>query len=259
MDCPVGCGSPTCKTRYCHSCLNRVYRQETTNNRRDHPQQQSTTDPSPNNNSAKCPNCRSFFTLQSMVMDRTLQKQINDCTDTVTCPYKGCGKELRIGLLKSHEASCSYIRMRCRYSDWGCDWVGRKQDMDDHDEHECEFKGGLGKLVERFRQGDAQVGHRLQQHHMQIMGTSQMMALQSRQMMMMRGRNAGSVLDVMQMTYEVCLFPGRFGATKEMWNSLIREPAQYAVCNMMLMIPSLLLVFHVSGDVCFHDIVTMFI
>jgi len=236
MDDPVGCGS--CQHRVCQSCLHRVLREET-NNR----PPQSTDPPK----SAKCPHCRSFFTIQSIVLDKELKKEISDCTDTVTCPFQGCGTGLRIGLLKAHEAQCPFIRMRCRFADWGCEWVGRKKDIEDHDAHQCEFRGGLGKLVERFRQGDAQGDHILQQHHMQLSGAGQMLSLHSRQMMMIRGKNAGDLFQTLHLAYEASLFPGRFNATGEMWISLIgKEESRCIVCNILLLVPSLALIFNVS-------------
>lgn len=134
--------------------------------------------------------------MQSIVQDSGLRKEICDCKNTVMCPYRGCGTELQIRLLKSHEALlCPYVKMRCRFADWGCDWVGLRKFVDDHHAHQCEFRSGLGKLVERYRQSDAQTGHVLHHHHMQIAATSQMLALHSRQMMMSMNRNAGNVFD----------------------------------------------------------------
>jgi len=238
MDHPVRCGAPTCETRFCRSCLHRVLRQEVSN------RPPTSTDPP---NSAKCPHCRSFFTLESMKCDRDLKQRIDECTDTITCPFEGCGTELRIGLLKSHEATCPYIRMRCRYAGWGCDWIGCKKDVRDHETNCCEFRGGLGNLVERVRQGDAKALHVLQQHHMQIFATSQMLSLHSRQLMMMRGRNVGDVGDVAALAYEVTLFPGRFSAMREIWSGMInQQDARCVVTNMLLLLPSLALVFHVS-------------
>lgn len=236
MDYPVGCGS--CQTRFCKECLQRVLRQSAVSNG-----SQSTDPP----NSAKCPHCRSFFTLQSITLDNELRKEICDCTETVTCPFRGCGAELRIGLLKAHEATCPYMRMRCRFADWGCDWVGQRKFIEDHDAHQCEFRGGLGKLVERYRQCDAHTGHVLHHHHMQIGASSQMLALHSRQMMLLRNKNAGNVVDVFQLAYEASLFPGRFCAMREMWISLIgQHDAQCLVCNIMLLTPSLILILKVS-------------
>lgn len=235
MNYPVGCGS--CQTRFCLGCLQRVLRQSGDNG------SQSTDPP----NSAKCPHCRSIFTPQSIVQDDKLRKEINDCTDTVTCPFRGCGAELRIGLLKAHEESCPYMRMRCRFADWGCDWVGQRKFTEDHDANQCEFRGGLGKLVERYRQCDAHTGHALHQHYLQIAATSQMLSLHSRQMMLIRNRNAGNVFDILQLAYEASLFPGRFCGMREVWMSLIgQHDAQCLGCNIMLFIPSMVLLLKVS-------------
>jgi len=242
MDEPVSCGQSTCETRFCQSCLRRVLRQEIDSR----PPSPSTDHPSPNN-SAKCPHCRSFFTLLSMITDWKLKKEIDECTDTITCPYQGCNKELPINQLKAHEATCPSIRMRCRFAPWGCTWIGKKSDLDHHNTHHCEFRQGLGKLVERVRQGDAKAGHVLQQHHMQIYATSQMLSLHSRQLMMMRGRNVGNVWDVLRLGYEVSLFPGRFSAMREVWSGMIhQQDARCVVCNVMLLVPSMALVLHVS-------------
>jgi len=236
MENPVGCGS--CDTRFCKSCLQRVLRQAID----DRPPQ--STDPP---NSAKCPHCRSFFSPRCVVADVDLRKEIADCTDTVTCPNEGCGTELPIGMLKAHEATCPYMRLRCRYADWGCEWVGRKRDMEDHDRNSCEFRCGLGQLVERFRQGDQRAASVLQQHHMQIAAQSQMLTLHSRQAMMMRERDPRSLLDVYRLAYEASFFPGRFVATRDMWSGMINgQERRCAVCNVLLVVPSLALMFHVS-------------
>lgn len=236
MDFPVGCSS--CRTRFCFSCMQRVLRQATSG------RSPRSTDPP---NAAKCPHCRSFFTLQSIVRDVALRKEISDCMATVTCPFKGCGAELRIGHIKAHEATCPYMRVRCRFANWGCDWIGQRKFVEDHDGHQCEFRGGLGKLVENYRQCDAHTAHILQHNTAQIAATNQMLLLHSRQMIMGRNKNAGNVFDVLQLAYEASLFPGRFCAMREVWISLTsQQDAQCLVCNMMLLVPSLALIFNVS-------------
>ena len=103
--------------------------------------------------------------------------------------------------------------------------------------------------MERVCYGDAKVGHVLQQHHMQIYATSQMLLLHLRQLMMMWGRNVGNVCDVLRLGYEVSLFPGWFLAMMEVWSGMInQQDARCGICNMMLLVPLLALVFHVSGS-----------
>ena len=92
-----------------------------------------------------------------------------------------------------------------------------------------------------------QTNHILNQHHMQLMASSQMMSLHSRQMILLRSKNAGSILDVLHMAYEACLFPGRFLAMKEVWAGMISQSdTRCLVFNTLLMIPSFLLIFNVS-------------
>ena len=64
---------------------------------------------------------------------------------------------------------------------------------------------------------------------------------------MMWGRNVGNVCDVLRLGYEVSLFPGRFSAMREVWSGMInQQDARCVVCNVMLLVPSMALVLHVS-------------
>eukprot|EP01082_Thalassiosira_pseudonana_P014470 g13004.t1 g13004 contig7:653564-654118(+) len=87
-------------------------------------------------------------------------------------------------------------------------------DLQHHEQHICEFKAGLGKLVEKFRQSEERSNHILQHHQMQLAASSRMMAMQSRQLMMIRARNAGNVFDSLELAYQACCFPGRLYASK---------------------------------------------
>ena len=234
MENPVGCGNTSCDSRFCNVCLKKVI-------------VNAAAQTLGNQLEAKCPHCRKVFTAQSIKEDKELQKEMDECTDTVKCQYSGCDTQLSLGIVKLHEATCPYQQLKCRYSDWGCEWVGRKKDYNDHEMHQCEFRGGLGKLLERYRQGEAHTNHILNQHHMQLMASSQMMNLHSRQMILLRTKNAGSIIDVIHMAYEACLFPGRFLAMKEVWAGMISQSdTRCLVFNTLLMIPSFLLIFNVS-------------
>jgi len=238
MENPVGCGNTSCDSRFCNVCLKKVI-------------VNAAAQTLGNQLEAKCPHCRKVFTAQSIKEDKELKKEMDECTDTVKCQYSGCDTQLSLGIVKLHEATCPYQQLKCRYSDWGCEWVGRRMDLNDHEMHQCEFRGGLGKLLERYRQGEAQTNHILNQHHMQLMASSQMMNLHSRQMILLRTKNAGSILDVLHMAYEACLFPGRFLAMKEVWAGMISQSdTRCLVFNTLLMIPSFLLIFNVSIMVC---------
>jgi len=235
MELPAGCGSPGCDARCCRACLARVLR-----DRRPRPG----TDPP---DAARCPHCRAPFTLESMTLDRALRERIETCAVPVSCPFAGCGHVTTAGRLRAHEATCPHVRLRCRYAEHGCDWTGARRDLAAHEERECDFRGGLGKLLERVRRGDAWSTHLLRQHHLQLHAASQMLALQSRQLMMARARNTGNVADVCQLSYEVCLYPGRFSAMREVWSGMINNAESRCVVNsVLLLLPSLLLVLRIS-------------
>jgi hypothetical protein len=248
MEDPFGCGNRTCSGRFCRPCLHRVLRQSViaTSNGASSTTPSSTDDPlvllPRGRNSARCPSCRSAYSSRSMSLDDDLRREIRDCEMTTTCPFRGCGATMRIGSLVEHERACPHVRLACRYADWGCDWIGMRKDVAEHDMTSCEFRGGLGKLTERFRQHDAYARMTMGRHSARIDAAESMIAMHSRRILEGRARNPWNVLDVLSLTYEACLFPGRSamrGAPRE---------ARCVVCNTLLLLPSLALAFNVSRD-----------
>lgn len=73
-----------------------------------------------------------------------------------------------------------------------------------------------------------------------------MVMFQSRYMLMVRGRNAGNVFDVLQLSYEVTCFPGRFSVCKELWGNMLSQGARSLACSILLLLPSLALILRVS-------------
>ena len=83
---------------------------------------------------------------------------------------------------------------------------------------------------------------------LKIAATSRLLAIQGRQMVMIRGRNAGNIFDVIQLAYEASCFPGRFAASKELWeNIVVQQGSRCLACNMLLLLPSFTLITHVSN------------
>ena len=120
MENPVGCGNTSCDSRFCDVCLKKVI-------------VNAAAQTLGNQLEAKCPHCRKVFTAQSIKEDKELKKEMDECTDTVKCQYSGCDTQLSIGIVKLHEATCPYQQLKCRYSDWGCEWIGRRMDLSDHE------------------------------------------------------------------------------------------------------------------------------
>ena len=248
---PFGCGNVSCTSRFCYPCLRRVLHQSSIGSSND------TSAASHQQLSVKCPNCRSPFTLQSIIADGDLRKAIDNCIDTVACSTRGCGISLRIGSIKSHEKSCPHVRLKCRYADWGCNWVGKRMDLIHHDTNVCEFRSmALGVLTERFRQSDAGLRNIVTQHHARIGAVSQMLTLHSRQLQMsarnqLGNRNPYNVFDVLYLAYEISLFPGRVCMTDGVFG--ISLDVRCVICNMLLLLPSLIL----SVKVAFRSLTTL--
>ena len=223
MDTPVGCGS--CQTRFCRPCLERVAKQGGAR--------------------PMCSHCRSPFTLESIQVDEALQEEMKNCMETVLCPFRGCGKKIPINAIKLHVVQCDHIKMKCKFSEWGCEWIGKKKDLEHHDNNECEFRNGMGRLVNAIREKTFSQAETI----VRMQGTSINQAVDSntRHMLMARGRNAGNIFDVLAMSYEAVCFPGRFAASKEIWGDMI-DPVQhttrdYAMTfNVLLVFPLILCV-----------------
>ena len=242
MEHPVGCGSSTCDARFCRDCLLRVLREGIAN------RPPGSSDP---DERARCPHCRSFFGRDTMRPDLAMQRRIGECTETVTCPFAGCGVSMPIGQLKEHEAGCGMMRMRCRYADWGCKWVGKRGDLPAHEADHCEFARGLGVLVERYRQSDAAHNNILHQHHLQLHATSQMLHMQGQRLMTLgadRGqRNPGNFFNVADLAYKACCFPLRLRHSKDSWGLMLScKTARKRNCNVLLLAPSTVLVLKVA-------------
>ena len=234
MENPFGCGNASCASRFCRQCLQKVLRQSTSSGT-----SPESIDPPPPN-STRCPNCRSFFSAASVLTDDDLQREIRDCGLTVPCQFRGCGARLRLRDHVAHESTCPHAIMGCRYADWGCRWVGRRMDLTNHDANECEFRRGLGVLVERLRRHEDAARREFHQHRARIGASSHMIALHSRQMMMARARNPYNVFDVLWLAYEVSLFSGRSAMQG------FQREARCVVYNVLLLLPSLALAFNVS-------------
>ena len=265
MDIPVKCGGLTCSSRFCHTCLQRVLQEELGKNQRNNATAANNDNQNNNNNnegasttpalSAKCPHCRNNFNQSDIQVDFQLQFQINDSTNTITCPFRGCNTEVQLSRLKSHEETCPFIRMRCKYAEWGCLWTGRKLDIRTHYATECEYSTvgpGLAKFIERYRK-TVEYDHRtlLDQHRNQIHGLNQIQHVQSRQIMMMKTKNASDIVDVMALSYHVCCFPGRFINRRDLWSSILQQPGcRGTVGNMLLSFPTMVLVVSVRFILC---------
>lgn len=133
--------------------------------------------------------------------------------------------------------------MRCKFADWGCTWVGKKMHLEHHDQNECQFREVMGRLVEGIRQKNLEHSNELASHRDNMVRLAPALNVNTKRMLMIRGRNGGNVFDVLAMSYEMTCFPGRFTAAKEMWGNMITQPHPRSMTlNTLLTFPSLIMI-----------------
>ena len=135
---PASCGQ--CQSRFCLNCIRRVARMAGANTL------------------AKCPTCRCEFSTSDIRRDSELRERMQRA-NTVECQYQGCSAQLSLNQVKSHEQSCLFVPLKCRYATFGCDWKGTRQLLTEH-ESICPLMQ-VSDLVEQFRQTRADHEHSL--------------------------------------------------------------------------------------------------
>ena len=188
--------------------------------------------------SSKCCYCGRPFTLESIQVDEVLQEEMKNCVAPVLCPIRGCGKKIPINVFRLHEAQCDHIRMKCKFSEWGCEWIGCKKDLEHHDSHECEFRNDMGRLVNVIREKTHIQNQTIAR--MQDTTLNDLVNRHTRQLQMLKGRNAGNVFDVLAMSYEAVCFPGRLAATKVLWGDMMFQnnvDGRSLAFNVLLLFP----------------------
>jgi len=124
-------------------------------------------------------------------------------------------------------------------------------DLASHYNHDCDFTSsgpGLPKFIERYRKTvEHDHRHLIDQNRSQLQGFNQMQSMQSRQVMMMKSRNASDILDVVALSYQACCFTGRLILSRDVWSTiLMKQGCRATLGNMLLSIPTMVLVVSVS-------------
>lgn len=151
IDDPCECPNKDCKTKFCYSCLLRVYQ---TSIHQQHQQQQQRQGQHQPPTKAKCPMCRSEFQMTEISRDERLMQEMH-AHPPLQCSNPGCTRLIPLSILKKHESmECDYLHYKCKYAPWGCKWVGPKLEIANHEKNECQFEKVKG-LVQTLRESMA--------------------------------------------------------------------------------------------------------
>ena len=239
MNHPVGCGN--CNTRFCLQCLTKVlqyHRRSQTNTTTATTSRHNNNNNNNNNQSnAKCPTCRVEFEhphpdieLYTEMMKRT-----------VTCRFEGCNERLKLPLIAEHEQTkCGHVPMKCRFHSFGCSWVGKRCELQQHEQNDCALQP-IKSFVDQFRQLKEYHTNRLEVLQQQTVGSMQMMNVYQRNLQRDQWKSTANLWDILLYCHAMTCTTPHFFVTKEKWVTLFRtEEARAAVVNFLVFLPTLL-------------------
>jgi len=225
---PVGCGK--CASRFCRGCLQRVYDS-------DKQKQQP----------AKCPMCRCEY--NEMVPDLELYKA-NE-TPALPCRFVcvGCTeRKIPLNEIASHEQVCDHVPVRCRYANYGCQWIGKRGLVGAHEEFGCKL-APMGKFVEDYRKTKADHNVRLEMVAQQAAGSLRMShVLRQTYTRDNQRKSLSDSLRLVQYCHAVTGLTPHFLMTKDLWVSYWRNNESRAgVVNFCICVPFLAAALGVVG------------
>jgi hypothetical protein len=220
---PASCGQ--CQSRFCLNCIRRVARMTGANTL------------------AKCPTCRCEFSTSDIRRDSELRERMQRASN-VKCQYQGCSAQLSLNQVKSHEESCLFVPLKCRYATFGCDWKGTRQLLADH-ESTCPLMQ-VSALVEQFRQTRADHEHAINLLQTRVAASNAMMELHASLIRRLQKRSYHPG-DMMDLVYTVTCTPARFISTKDVWRPLTGcRLSRGFLCNVLMFLPLALVVIRVD-------------
>lgn len=80
---------------------------------------------------ASCPKCRCSFALGDLKEAANFWE--DNAPDTeVDCPHEGCNIKCTLKNIKAHMKACPRLPYHCKYKEYGCTFVGIKEDLENH-------------------------------------------------------------------------------------------------------------------------------
>jgi len=235
---PVGCPSETCSARFCQECFVRAARESSSTNH--------VTTVGANGSTTitggrpKCPTCRVEFT--HYVPDIRLKvEMMNSNGPTAPCRHPGCPeRKLPLFLVQEHEGQCPFEQLKCRYAPFGCSWIGRRGDLDEHERKDCALHR-VSFLVNKLRELDVDHSNRLMVLQQQQNGFLQMLHIHRQTAQRDTIKSMTNLFDIIHYIHTLSCSTLHFLHTKERWNSFFgTDQGRGTITNFLVLIPTIL-------------------
>lgn len=233
MNDPVGCPSQTCNSRFCFSCLEKVFKQAAK------PTGRSATQ------LPKCPMCRTEFA--TIIRDGAFREEISRQGPRIPCRHNGCPKmDLSPLDVQDHEKECDYVQMKCRFASFGCKWTGIRGDIAEHEATDCAL-AKVEFLVDQVRRLQVDHSTRLDIVQQQTTGARHTLHHHRHAVLRAQFKSYTSLVDLFSYVLLVTTCTNRFFFSKDPWDNYYRfREGRGAVTNFLVILPTVLLCINMS-------------
>jgi hypothetical protein len=193
----------------------------------------------------KCPMCRVEY--QDIVPDETLWQEMSS-GPTVPCRYDQCPEQsLRLTMIASHEQTCEYVPVRCRYAMYGCVWKGKRGMIQDHEQNTCRV-APIGPFVEQFRQLKAELSGRTEMAVQQAVGTVRMQGAIRQGLLRDQIKSTFDMFQLLHYCQNLTCCTPMALLQKEKWLSYWRnDETRASVVNFLIFLPFLIPVITIGS------------
>ncbi len=212
IDKPSHCGS--CSARYCESCLTRAIEE-----------------------SKSCPSCRLWIPSPAEIKrDDKFFQNLSEPNRCRPCPHVNCMEKVKPSNIQSHDATCPFKPMTCKYHSFGCTWSGPRRDLPGHYKHGCTLNK-VAPLINEFREMKSNqkkmietIGlHLVQERQASMNVANQLLALHSKQW---------NLFDTFRCLYECTCQSRRFLITANVWrNFWVSKEVKARMNNFVCLVP----------------------
>ena len=250
LEIPVGCGN--CVNRFCFKCLEKTKTPAIASGANNNGANNNNQDQKNN-----CPCCRQHF--ESPFADTELLAVM--VTEMMTCPNAGCGMSISRAKMREHdEKECYFVKVKCKYVQFGCKWTGLRSDVSVHEEEDCHLCkiSGLVDHCRRMNQQYERQATQILSIRNALNQANQLIHLQRNALVELQNeskRYPRNIIDMMEFVLQCAISPVRVWEDRQIWKAFYKTPkARSYVYDFMTFAPTCLIFVKVNNYFSFVKI-----